>query len=302
MNNNNILFGHSVMQPYNNNPYGPSAPLISSYTTPYGPSAPPYPSAYQQPSIFGQSNNNYNENMYYNGALDLTPEQERARTAASVILLFVVVIMLPISILDIIALAKAGQNIRGISIACGESFYTFICANISLNWIMCIALTLTVGYLHRINAPTPTTLLAAVSFVYAVFSLAAVIIVAVSMSNPSCTKAISNVSWGLPLLGIAGYLNVGIDIVVMLVSGGLACMYHSPKQHIVMPNYPPQYYQQLHAPPLPPPPSHVILSPPPPSVVLSPSVQRPSVSKAPAAADQFSALAARQGPGGSLPS
>jgi hypothetical protein len=196
----------------------------------------------------------------------------------------------------LIIIGRAGQNIKGVSTACGEAFYTFICANISLNWILCIALVLTVGYLHRINtAPTPTALLAVVSFVYAVFSIAAVIIVAVSMSNPNCTRAISNVSWGQPLLGIAGYLNVAIDIVVMLVSGGVACMYHSPKQHIIMPA---PYYQRVPtAPSLGPAPS--------PAPSPAASALKPSASRPPPGAEglsSFEALAAQQvgPPAGSL--
>ena len=163
----------------------------------------------------------------------LTAEQQSAQSLAGICNCFLLLLMLPVTVLDILAIARAGQNVKGIALACGDSFFSFIIANMSLNWLMCLCVLMTAIYLYNIDANallqrsnTTAYSLAFVAFLYAIFSIASIVIVAVSMSTRDCSKAIELVSWGQPLLGIVGYLNMAINLLVLIGASGLACKLH----------------------------------------------------------------------------
>jgi hypothetical protein len=174
---------------------------------------------------------------YWRNTVYLTAEQQSAQSLASICNCFLLLLMLPVTVLDILAIARAGQNVKGIALACGDSFFSFIIANMSLNWLMSLCVLMAAIYLYNIDVnallqreqnPSNMTAysLAFAALLYAIFSIASIVIVAVSMSTRDCSKAIELVSWGQPLLGIVGYLNMAINLLVLIGVSGLACKLH----------------------------------------------------------------------------
>ena len=50
--------------------------------------------------------------------------------------------VLPLTIIYILAIARAGQDLAGIYSKCGNAFYPFVIANCAFNWLLAIALAL----------------------------------------------------------------------------------------------------------------------------------------------------------------
>ena len=191
------------------------------------------PAPFQQPNYlaYAQQQLGYRETVF------VTPEQQKAQLLATSIGVFLGVVMLPVSIFDIVAVAKAGQNMQGIAANCGDAFYTFIVANMALNFVFCIVLLMTAVYINNLDAnalqerkQNPSNnvaiTLGCMSGVYAIFAIAALIIVAIGMSSNACSDAIALVSFGQPLLGIVGYINVAIDFFVLIATSGMACKFY----------------------------------------------------------------------------
>ena len=157
--------------------------------------------------------------------------------------------VLPLTIIYILAIARAGQDLAGIYSKCGNAFYPFVIANCAFNWLLAIALALGFVWLwtfflhYNINNVARQyevlvgMILGAISVVYSMLSIAALAIVPVAMSAQQCSQAISKVSWGQPWLGIVGHMNLAIDLCIVLFCGSLSCMIFSPKNDYHAPSH-----------------------------------------------------------------
>ena len=167
------------------------------------------------------------------------------------------VCVLPLTIVYILAIARAGQDLASIHSECGNALYPFVIANCAFNWLLAITLAFSllglwtyflnynVNHVARQYEILLGMMLGSISVLYSLLSIAALAIVPVAMSTQKCSQAIARVSWGQPWLGIVGYINLAIDVCIVLLFGGLSCVifsqkdynqsYHPTTQHITEP-------------------------------------------------------------------
>ena len=166
----------------------------------------------------------------------------------------VVIVLLPISVLYAIALGRAGRGLDHVAEECGPGFFPLVLANCIFNWLLvaCLALTALCAWakiIKRLISHRPSRLSVEdaradeqletefknaademqshsgaissgiVGGVYLAWATAALVIVPASMARSACQEAISAVSWGTPLLGIIGYINIALDLLI-----GIACL------------------------------------------------------------------------------
>jgi hypothetical protein len=153
------------------------------------------------------------------------------------------VCVLPLTIVYILAIARAGQDLASIHNECGNALYPFVIANCAFNWLLAITLAFSLlglwTYFLNYNVNNVARqyeillgmMLGSISGLYSLRSIAALAIVPVAMSTQKCSQAIARVSWGQPWLGIVGYINLAIDVCIVLLFGGLSCVIFSQKDN-----------------------------------------------------------------------
>ena len=147
-------------------------------------------------------------------------------------LALLVVMLIPLTVIYILAILRGGQNIEGINQHCGSAFHGFVITNCVFNWFFFVVMIMALSFMwiaERRNVDgmqddalsDQTENIYAVAFlligsIYSVLSVVSLAIVPDSMSRKACSDAIANVSWGSPLLGVVGYINLAIDLLVAL--------------------------------------------------------------------------------------
>jgi multisubunit Na+/H+ antiporter MnhG subunit len=147
-------------------------------------------------------------------------------------LVLLVVTLVPLTVIYILAILRGGQNVEGINQHCGSAFHGFVVTNCVFNWFFFIVMITALAFMwiaerRNIDGMEQDTLsdqsenIYAVAFlligsIYSVLAVVSLAIVPDSMSRKACSDAIANVSWGSPLLGVVGYLNLAIDLLVAL--------------------------------------------------------------------------------------
>lgn len=146
---------------------------------------------------------------------------------------------LPLSALYILVTVRSSENTQGLADGCGGSaFFNFIVANSVINWIMILIITMSLMYLwstlarsmmdpygnsmmNNYGGPTDETVLTswsslAIGVTYAVLGITAIAIIPAAMSKAPCLDIMREQTWGVPLLGVAGYINLTVDIAMAL--------------------------------------------------------------------------------------
>ena len=158
-------------------------------------------------------------------------------------LVLLVVMLVPLTVIYILAILRGGRNVEGINQHCGSAFHGFVVTNCVFNWVCFVVLILALWFLwlsekrkmnrqpdidaegrvivdetdnEKQTADTFAIAILMIGSIYGVLAIVSLAIVPDSMSRKACTDAIANVSWGSPLLGIVGYTNLAVDLVVAL--------------------------------------------------------------------------------------
>jgi hypothetical protein len=160
--------------------------------------------------------------------------QQYADTLLWCFLFLLIALLLPLTVLYVIGIARAGQNVAGMADACGNAFYGFVVTNCAFNWVFLVFMSLLLAYLWAqqrrvammggealLDARSMQSNIGAIIFlmigiVYAVMAITALAIVPEALSRTACAPAISSVSWGSPLIGVIGYVNLALNLLIAI--------------------------------------------------------------------------------------
>ena len=69
-------------------------------------------------------------------------QQQYADTVQWCFIFLLIALLLPLTALYVIGIARAGKNVAGMADACGNAFYGFVVTNCAFNWVFLVFMSL----------------------------------------------------------------------------------------------------------------------------------------------------------------